>query len=236
MVSHQNKCIYVHLPKVAGTSISKALEDSDADKKHLNLKPFLANDFKFSPPPPHYRISDYLQYEDISQQQFDSYFKFSFVRNPWDRLVSEYKYRHHARKITFKDFIFNYFPQPSWSDEYCHIIPQYDFLYDENGTKLVDYIGKFENLQNDFNEVCKILEIPPIILSHSNSSQNISRRRTDIGICELLKKIRDKLSWTQKLNTFKHYSEYYDIETQQYVADLYKNDVETFQYTFTQSE
>ena len=249
MISHQNKCIFVHIPKVAGTSIIEILKDHDnGDKKaeqnsnknsnkifYKNkeiIRPFAANDYKFDPPPPHYRASDYVKYGQISQQKFDEFFKFSFVRNPWDRIVSEYKYHDHARKYSFKDYLFMHIPTPSWSDQYCHIIPQYDFLYDQEGNRQVDFVGKFENIQADFNEVCRRLGLPEKTLPHSNQSQSLFHLRYDAGFCELLKRIRGKLSRRQKQNTFAHYTEYYDDESKEYVAELYSNDIEAFEYCF----
>lgn len=234
VISHKNKCIYVHIPKAAGTSIIEILQDPDdgIDEDFGETVPFAAADFKFDPPPNHLRAVDYLKYRYLSKEQYQSYFKFSFVRNPWARIVSEYKYRNYAWKYSFKEFIFNYFPQPSWSDRYCHVIPQYDFLYDEKGNKQVDFIGRFENIQNDFNEVCSHLNIPERKLVHSNQSQGFFHMRYDAGPCEILKRIRGKLSIRQRQNTFDHYTKYYDQETKDYVGKLYQKDIETFAYSF----
>jgi len=234
MISHTNKCLFVHIPKVAGTSIIEVLQDKDFNEKSTqkNAAPFSANDFKFDPPPPHFRASDYVKYGQLTQKQFENYYKFSFVRNPWARIVSEYKYRDHARKYPFKDFLFKHLPTPAWRDEYCHIIPQYDFLYDEEGNCLVDFIGKFENIQQDFHQVCKSLDLPETQLPHSNQSQSLFHLRYDAGFCELLKRVRGKLSKRQRQNTFSNYREYYDQECIEFVAELYKNDIQAFQYEF----
>ncbi len=231
MISHKNKCIYIHIPKVAGTSIIEILKDPETEGTE-NKKPFCDYELIFDPPPPHFRVRDYLTYGRISEMQFKSYFKFSFVRNPWARLVSEYVYRNHAWKYPFKDYIFKHFPDPTWSDEYCHVIPQYYFLYDDKGNRLVDFVGKFENLQKDFNEVCRLLDIPARHLSHSNPSKSFFKLRSDAGFCDRLKRLRGRLSWSQKQNTFDHYSKYYDAETKEYVAELYKKDIEAFSYEF----
>jgi Sulfotransferase family len=237
MISHKNKCIYVHIPKVAGTTITEILEDPEpiplADTEDIvNDKPFANSDLIFNPPPPHFRVSDYLKYGLINEQQLESYFKFSFVRNPWARIVSEYIYHNNASKYPFKDYIFNHFPTPRWSDEYCHVIPQYNFLYDVKGNRQVDFVGKLENIQEDFNQVCKQLKIPVRQLTHSNKSQSFFQLRSDAGFCDRLKRLRAMLSWTQKQNTFDNYRKYYDTETKDYVADIYKKDIEVFNYEF----
>lgn len=74
----------------------------------------------------------------VTQAMLDACFKFTFVCNPRDRLVSAYD---------FKIFVFKHFLRPAWRDEHCHMIPQYDFLHDAQGNCLVDYVGRFENLQ-----------------------------------------------------------------------------------------
>ncbi len=232
MISHQNKCIYVHIPKVAGSSIIEALEDPEDKNNYPEVSKTPPTEFNFTPPPSHFRAIDYLKYHYINEQEYHQYFKFSFVRNPWARIVSEYKYRNHAWKYPFKDFIFKYFPHAKWSDEYCHVIPQYNFLYDKEGNKQVDFIGKFENLQKDFDEVCKLMNIPNIKLPHKNQSASFFQLRSDASFCDKLKRLRGKLSLRQKRNTFEHYSQYYDMETKEYVSQIYKNDIEVFDYQF----
>jgi Sulfotransferase family len=90
----------------------------------------------------------------LSPEEFEGYFKFSFVRNPWDSIISEYKYRGYPVRLDFKTYLFKHLPEPGFTDTYCHILPQYDFLFDERGTLLVDFVGKYESLQADFDTVC----------------------------------------------------------------------------------
>ena len=63
-------------------------------------------------------------------------------------MVSTIRYR------SFKDFVINKMPAPGFDDKYRHVMPQTDMLFDEGGTLLVDFVGKFENLQADFDQVC----------------------------------------------------------------------------------
>lgn len=230
MISHENKCIFIHIPKVAGTSIVEAIKDSTRQEKPKGLLPFEIDDDKFDPPPPHLRASDFLKYGFVTQEEFRTYFKFAFVRNPFDRIVSEYKYSRHPAFYDFKTFLFSHFPKPSWTDAYCHIIPQYDFLYDRNGKCLVDFIGKFENIQADFIKICDTLGIHQKLLPHKNKSLSFFRR--DNTPLQILRTIRGLLSRQQKKNTYSHYTEYYDKESKEFVAKLYKKDIETFGYDF----
>ena len=232
MISHTHKCIFIHIPKTAGTSLIRVLKDPiTPDQTDQVQLPFEPDENKFEPPAPHLPASDYIKYGRITKELFDDYFKFGFVRNPWDRVVSEYKYRFHAYRYSFKKFLFEHFPKPSWTDEYCHIIPQYDFLYDQNGTLLVDFVGKIENLQADFAHVCNKLNINTKTLPHRNKSTSIFNRRDNNPVL-LLRSIRSKFSITQRKNTFEHYVDYYDNESIEFVARLYKKDIETFDYKF----
>ena len=91
----KTKTIYTHIPKCAGTSISLAMYKED---------------------PWHYKMEDYKK--NISKIKFNRYFKFAFVRNPFDRLLSSYLYSFAQIKKypntsvafatkypTFKDFV-----------------------------------------------------------------------------------------------------------------------------------
>ena len=144
-----------------------------------------------------------------------NYFSFSVVRNPWDRLVScwmdkvitrkptETQFRNGLRwelnyqKPGFKDFIEiiteteNITKDSHW-DLYFNIIPVID----------IDFIGKFENLQEDFNTICDKIGIPQQTLQYENATKH------------------------------KHYTEYYDDETRQIVAEKYRKDIEYFGYEF----
>jgi len=108
----------------------------------------------------------------MPEQVFNDYFKFGFVRNPWDWQVSLYTFTlklksHHQHKLikSMKNF-----------DEYIdwrvhkdlHL--QKDFFYDKDQL-LVDYVGKFETLEDEFVKICNILSIDAK-LPHLNASRN----------------------------------------------------------------
>ena len=159
----------------------------------------------------------------------EDYFKFTFVRNPWDKMVSWYHY-HKRRKWDFdswpwdknnppefKEFIKQIYDESfDWKtlwkgrrgkSTYDQKVPlrvsnSYMWLVDENGKLLADFIGRFENLQEDFDIVCDKIGIPQQKLPHKNKSKH------------------------------KHYTEYYDDETREIVAEKYAKDIEYFGYKF----
>jgi hypothetical protein len=139
----------------------------------------------------HLSAAEYVKCGHISQQDFDRFYKFSFVRNPWSRLVSEYRYRNFLSHRSFKDFVMNKLPKPGWDDKYRHVMPQSEMLYDEKGYLLVDFVGKFETLQQNFDKVCEQLGFTGSQLPHINSSDKKSR--------ELRRKARNYYTATRKV-------------------------------------
>jgi len=146
-----------------------------------------------------------------------SYFSFTFVRNPWSRLVSTwkdkcfsdttsvvYKEMYSPYRNSFKDFIFTLSEDPdkfyaTWEGIIDRHVRPYIDLCPLND---IDFIGRFENLQHDFNTVCDKIGIPEKKLPHKNKTKH------------------------------KHYTEYYDDETRQIVAERYAKDIEYFGYEF----
>jgi len=186
-----NKCIFVPIPKTGTTSIAKFIS-----KPGPNCHP------------------DILEIKQLmSEEKFDSYFKFAFVRNPWDRAVSIFLNRHPStgkgpwchKHRKFSDFVKAY----KNASDYCKWPSakknQLDWLTDENGNMLVDFIGKFENLRGDFAVIIEKLGFgTELKLPH------LKRRKTER----------------------KHYTEYYDDETRKIIAKTFAKDIEYFGYKF----
>ena len=245
MLSHQDKCLFVHIPKAAGQSVESIFVQRSGltwqTRDALLLRP---NKEPEQGPPrlAHLTASEYTRLGYMSGDQFSQYFKFSFVRNPWARLVSEYNYRRmqgvDAYQKEFKHFLFKSFPQENddnyltSQDFYRHVIPQWKFLYDEDDNCLVDYVGKFEFLQQDFDKVCQLLGVPQYMLPHKNMTQ-VSRKGLVGFQDKVIKRIAIAFSVKSRSNLVKaHYSQYYDNESQAFVADKYRKDIELFDYQF----
>ena len=237
MLCHKLKFIFVHIPKTGGQSLENVflqLIGLDWEKR----APFLMrpNDDPDLGPSrlAHLTASEYLSCGHISLKAFNKYFKFTFVRNPWDKLVSEYKFHGYASKISFKEFLFENFPEPGFSDKYRHVLPQYEFIFDDSGNQLVNFIGKFEKLQIDFNHICNELGIHELSLPHINNSLKIHYIPRNVNDIKHYFKIlfRYKAFKTYKRNTFANYIEYYDNESKRFVEEYYCKDIEAFQYKF----
>ena len=182
MISHEYKCIFIEVPKTGSTTIRSII--GRTKKPHLDI----------------------LQIKkQVTIKQFNQYFKFGFVRNPWDRAVSLYN-RNEGIQLKNKMSFVNFIKWHNYATDTCTHPSQkkyqLDFFTDSVGELLVDFIGKFENLQQDFNIICDKIGIPQHQLPHINKSNH------------------------------KHYTEYYDDETREIVAEKYAKDIEYFGYEF----
>ncbi|MEM9155387.1 MAG: sulfotransferase family protein [Cyanobacteria bacterium P01_F01_bin.33] len=224
MISEKYKCIFIHIPKTAGQSIENfflKLHDLTWDERAQLL-------LRYNPDPAlgpeslaHLKASEYTGLDYISCEDFQSYFKFAFVRNPWSRLVSEYLYRNLDKKTSFKDYVmYGLPPKDSYNDKYRHIEPQYNYLHNGSGNLMVDFVGKFESLQTDFDKICASLDILDSKLPHVNASKKKS-----------FKSRIKKIISTSKLPK-KHYAEYYDEELKDIVGKIFAKDISAFNYTF----
>ncbi len=230
MICRAFECIFVHIPKAAGRSVEMYFMNRlNLDRENeAHREQMLLNDnddpARGTEKLSHLSAAEYVSCGHISQQDFDRYYKFSFVRNPWSRLVSEYRYRSFLSHKSFKDFVMNKLPNPGWDDKYRHVMPQTEMLYDDNGHLLVDFVGKFETLQQDFNQVCEQLGFAESRLPHINSSDKKSR--------DLRRKARNILH-RNKESGLQKYTEFYDTETREFVSELYRTDIENFDYSFS---
>jgi hypothetical protein len=225
VISHEHKAIFVHVPKTGGQSIERVFLDLhglDWDRRRA-LGLGQNEDPRRGPRSlAHLRAWQYVACGHVTREQFDNYFRFAFVRNPWDRLVSEYRYRRVARHMGFAAWLRRSLPVTrEWSDHVDHLVPQCEYLYDADGACLVDFVGRFERLADDFGVVRQRLGLPDVPLPHVNASARTRRRPTTI------ERIRN-MAYARRT----HYTEYYDRRSAALVRDVYRDDIETFGYEF----
>jgi hypothetical protein len=194
--------IFVHVQKTGGNSVRTALGGDIFDAR----KHFMARDLR----------------EIYGEAVWDYCFKFSFVRNPWDRLVSWWSMIDNARDYVdqaqppnaffgyvlkrtknFEDFLLRCNDEIVDSDGRKNIFRnQIDYLIDEKGAIIVDFIGRFEHLQEDFDVISRHLGRAPVELPRTNTSQHAT------------------------------YTEYYSPATAEMVAKRYAQDIKQFGYRF----
>ncbi len=190
----EHRCICVGIPKTASRSVMLSLF-GNLGGGHTDIR----------------------RYRKVFGADFDRYFKFTFVRNPWDRLVSAYLFMkkggltpaaaawsqtHLARFTSFASFVDGWVT-PENITTWRHFRPQHSYICDADGRLAVDYVGYFEHLPRDFRIVSQRLGLEPE-LRHENRTDG---RRAD-------------------------YRSYYTDATAEAVARVYARDVDAFGYRF----
>jgi hypothetical protein len=211
-LSNINELIFIHVAKAAGTSIWKNLGMTKDDRGIFTI----------------------LQLKDmIDTDKFNSYKKFTVVRNPWDRIVSLYEYRKkegHEKYIygdndyTFKEWLMN---------------PNIKGLENEQILFTPDfYKNHFEKLGMDWYRIHKHW-LPQLNMISSKDDEILvdiilEFENLENDWNELSMFIGKKLKPLEKHNITKkkNYRDYYDEETKDYISKLYVKDIEAFNYEY----
>jgi hypothetical protein len=215
MINSNHRFIFIRTPKSASTAVIGSLMGHHKlpKKYRLNTRGHWDGD------PNHYPLSAVR--EIVPESIYENYFKFGFTRNPWDKMVSQffyskkwwgypvakrtYKERYHAAKReklkgelkNFKSYVLSSdkWGNSRWPSPYLKI-SDYKMMLG------CDFIGRFENLQEDFNLACEKIGIIPEKLRQKNKTKH------------------------------KPYWKYYDDETTARVGELYQEDIKRFGYKF----
>lgn len=162
LISRKHNFIFIHIYKNAGSSITSSLlpfaqENSD----QISVNTPAADTKPFNPQPYHIHVSASDLIANMGGEEFAKYFSFAIVRNPWDWQVSLYSFmrkfknhRQHAMALKFKSF--KEYLRWRCTEE---VRFQKDFIVDEQGKVLVDFVGRFERLETDFKEICSKIGI-----------------------------------------------------------------------------
>jgi len=225
MISHKHKCIFIHIPKAAGTSIETVFLDDlglDFEDKHALILGKTTNKYLLPKTLSHLTATQLIEQHYISEELFKKYYKFSAVRHPLDRLFSTYKYLAYNSVISFDVFIKKIFPKLVLTDEKNFLETQTNFLY-KNNRNLMDFICKFENLNTDFQKVSSHLNIN-IPLKHKNKSKRKWAMLRGIKIILLNPKLISYLNFSKdKKRTVSE-------EARSIVLNHYKDDFKNFSY------
>ena len=202
MVDHNYKYVYIHIPKTGGTSVEQSLiqiSHPEIVKPVAFWPDVLKEEFVVgNSSNQHWPLDMFDKYTD--------YKSLCTVRNPFSRMVSEFTYikrGYNMSRAALPNLDFSSFVKQDLIESLAHPFHarrQVDFIH--TPTNHVDYIIKFETLQQDFDTVCDKIGITRQQLPHKNKTKH------------------------------KHYTEYYDDETREIVAEKYAKDIEYFGYKF----
>ena len=186
MINNKHKFLFIHVPRTGGSSIESQFNYKEKRK--------------------HWTLSDWKNMLD--PDIFEGYFKFSFVRNPWDAIISKYL------DIWFTDKYpggpigkkagksLRYFLKHYRTPKHEHGETFFDYFDPEQ----IDFVGRFENREDDINYISQKIgfQLDPSV--HTKKQQQLYSK--------------------------KQYAEYYDDETREIVAERYAKDIEYFGYKF----
>jgi len=216
LLSPRHRFLFVHIAKTGGTSVRAALQRGRwTDPWYWPM--FLCSRFSHlsghrigTKLPRHAKVI--AAKELLPRDYFDELFKFAFVRNPWDLQVSSF---HHIRRERpqylgghddFAAFL-RWKLDPDRPYQYhvdTSIELQSDYLIDLRGTIIVDFIGRYERLHDDFAEACQRIGIHAPALPHRRQATDRSR----------------------------DYRRYYDDTTAELVAVHFARDIDLLGYSF----
>lgn len=232
MISHKHKTIFVHVPKVAGISIEQMFLE-DLGLNFENRMPLIigtSTNKELGPPRvSHLLAEEYVSQHYVSQELFDQYFSFGFVRNPYKRVYSFYKYLGYNNLISFEKFVLKYLPLIMQDSKlYYFVQPMYNYLY-VNDVLAVDKIGKLETISEDVNFIFENTSIPERVLPHANKSESLNVK----SHIKLIHRILIKYPFILfDLNLFKKSKIFHlNNKIKNIVSDIYDIDFITFSYS-----
>ncbi|MEM8866295.1 MAG: sulfotransferase family 2 domain-containing protein [Planctomycetota bacterium] len=212
LISYSHQFFFHHMPKTGGVSVAERLEPYCAQPERVWINRLLEQvgiRVNLVLGPHHWKrfrchTDMHTVQRVLPRDVFDSLYKFTFVRNPWDWLVSRYHYiqqrnrhgqhRRVGRLGGFAEYV-------RWqASKRRH--GQSELVMDRSGNLLVDFVGRYETLAEDFATVTQHLRMPIKPLGRRNTSNH------------------------------EDYRTYYDRATQQFVRDHWAHDIEAFGYEY----
>lgn len=223
MICHSKKFIFIDICKCATTSIQKAFNQKVKCKgKHHSITNIVGHRFYST---------------QLSDEEIENYYKFTIVRNPYDRLTSLWHFCCTApvrgSDISFEEFVTTVYgkfkkhglhdikeyrksktirdiPHANYlpDDEFSTVTPMINWLKDKSGEIHIDFIGRYENLSKDINFVTNKLEMGNISLPRLLPSS------------------------THSPIPRRKYTEYYNKETKKMATEMYEEDLDFFKYKF----
>jgi hypothetical protein len=172
LISFEHNFLFVHIPKTAGNSIQNVLSAYSEDKivclspNHDGIERFEVKSDKFNLYK-HAMLQDYRK--ELGDEMLKKLFKFTSVRNPWDRMISFYFSPHRGSVSWNRDQFAQLIAQiPPLT---AHVSLERENKFESNNFGDMDYFIRYESLNDDFKKVCEHIGIPWVPLPIRNQSK-----------------------------------------------------------------
>jgi hypothetical protein len=220
MINHKYKFVFAHIPKTGGMSVESALKGFGSEYVHRHGPKTEQH--------PHLCKHASLLTIKNNLKDFEGYFKFAFIRNPWEWVASNYVFNHgrhfpYLEKLKYTKYrLFKFHLNKEkkkrgekllkeekdiflfwldWWTKGCKP-SQHELICDEKNKELTDFLGNFDDFTNDFNLITKKIGIENAVLPHRNKSKKYN------------------------------YRELYNDESIELVNSYFKKDISYFNYKF----
>lgn len=202
-MSNRYRAIFIHVPKTGGNSINTAI-DALPDGEVID---------HYGPMPSKHIWAARLK-ALVGEAAWNSHFTFAVVRNPWDQMVSCYHWwlqkadqwpaNHPAIAVIREAGSFDGFMQLPYGRSMINQFEgsSYDWICDEDGRIILDHVARFENLPDEWREICRRIGAPHVPLPHVNATTRLP------------------------------YRDYYTPETREIVAQRFRRTIDAFGYVF----
>lgn len=191
IICHKSKIIFIHIPKNSGTAMTNVLSCNNKNIEILKQCEKKGPNKGIDKMHLYYDIIDKFIPRDI----LNTYTKFCIIRNPYNKLYSAWNFiksRHGYNNVN--DFIkfklteeFIYGRELKPGDARVHYRPQHTFVYDENGNQFVDFIIRYENLNNDIKTLNETYNLDIKQYGNNNTTRDYISLFTNESIAQINK-------------------------------------------------
>ncbi|HWB19520.1 MAG TPA: sulfotransferase family 2 domain-containing protein [Phycisphaerales bacterium] len=167
LISHERKFIFIHVPKAAGTSVQGALNSLGSQPSRcLANRLMIGAGLKATKwkPTGWQRFGEHATAKHVrsclGRAQYEMYFTAAFVRNPWDWLVSRYHYDLQTPTLRRHERVKQLGSLAAFAEyEAAKGSSQHRFVANAQGRVIVNFVGRFERLEEDFDRLCEKLNV-----------------------------------------------------------------------------